>query len=142
MKPSALTEPDHALVREAVATADRLYLRDQQEVASALRTVDGAVYRAIHFEVAQEFATVCGEVAAVSCMVADGRRDLDTIVAVWRSPEGDHYVLPPCGRCREVIHHFNPETWVILSAADDYWQKDAIQTLTKVRIRDLLPTRP
>ena len=29
------------------------------------------------------FATVCGEVAAIYCMVAAGHRDLDMIAAVW-----------------------------------------------------------
>lgn len=87
MHSATLTEQDTQLVREAVATSDRLYLQDQQEVASGLRTADGRVYAAIHFEVQQEFATVCGEVAAIGCMVVDGHRDLDTIVAVWKGTD-------------------------------------------------------
>jgi cytidine deaminase len=71
-------------------------------------------------------------------MVSAGHRDLDTVVAVWRSPEGKHYPLPPCGRCREVISDFSPQAWVIVTTMQNHWDVAAINKLGKVRISDLL----
>ena len=129
------------MVAAARAAADRLYVRGVQEVAAAARTAAGPIFAGIHFETATGFATVCGEVAAIACMVAGGHRDLDTIVAVWRDEQGRHFVLPPCGRCREVVSDFNREAWVILTTLPDHWAVDGIEHLGKVRVSDLLPLR-
>ncbi|HMO59920.1 MAG TPA: hypothetical protein PKA05_07095 [Roseiflexaceae bacterium] len=136
-----ITAADTMLLAAAIAAAERLYHPNIQEVAAALRTSDGQLFSAIHFETATGFATICGEVAAICCMVAAGRRDLDTIVAVWRAPDGACYLLPPCGRCREVIADFNPEAWVIVSRAPDHWDQAAIKQPARVRIAELLPLK-
>jgi cytidine deaminase len=115
-----LTEADRAVLQQAVDAADRLYVQGIQEVGAALRTAGGQIFSAIHFETATGFANVCGEVAAICCMVAAGHRDLAIVAAVWRDPEGKHYLLPPCGRCREVISDFNPEAWVIVTTLPDH----------------------
>jgi cytidine deaminase len=74
-------------------------------------------------------------------MVAAGHRDLDTVAAVWRDPDGGHYLLPPCGRCREVISDFNPQAWVIITTTTEHWDAAAIEQPVKVRVADLLPRR-
>ena len=122
-----LTEPDRALLQSAIAAADRLYVQGIQEVGAAVRTADGQIFAGIHFETATGFANICGEVAAICCMVAAGHRDLDTAVAVWHDPDGKHYLLPPCGRCREVISDFNPQAWVIITTSNDHWDAAAIK---------------
>ena len=137
-----LTEEDHLLLEEAIAASDRLYVEKIQEVGAAVRTSDGQVFSAIHFETSTGFANVCGEVAAICCMVAAGHRNLDTVAAVWRNPQGKHFLLPPCGRCREVISDFNPNAWVIITNQEDHWQEGAIDSPCKVRISDLLPLKP
>ena len=142
MKYSELTERDEQLVQEAIDVSNRLYLKNVQEVSAAIRTKNGNVFSAIHFETAAGFATVCGEVAAISCMIAAGHRDLHTIVAVWRSREGKHFILPPCGRCREVISDFNPEAWVIVSTSGNHWDPEAISQRGRVQVTDLLPLKP
>lgn len=76
---------------------------------------------------------VCGEVAALSTMVGAGWRDLDTIVAVRGDGAGNHELLPPCGRCRELISDFDLETWVIVGT---------LAQPRKVRITTLLPLKP
>jgi cytidine deaminase len=74
-------------------------------------------------------------------MVAAGHRDLEIVAAVWRDPAGQHYLLPPCGRCREVISDFNPQAWVIVTTMSDHWDAAAIQHPMKVRVAELLPLR-
>ena len=84
---------------------------------------------------------MCGEVAAIACMVAAGHRDLDAIAAMWRDPAGAHLLLPPCGRCREVIADFNTDAWVILAESGDHWAAGAIRSAVKVRVSELLPRK-
>jgi cytidine deaminase len=129
------------VVRQAIAASDRLYVQGLQEVAAAVRTTTGHIFSAIHFETAASFATVCGEIAALCCMVAAGHRDLALIVAVWRDSQGRHFVLPPCGRCREVISDFNPDAEVIVTTLPNHWDVAAIDHLAKVPIAGLLPLR-
>ena len=134
-----LTLEDQQVLESAVAASDRLYLKGVQEVGAAVQTVGGHIFAGVHFNSASPFATVCGEVAALSCMVAAGHRDLATVAAVWRDGEGRHFLLPPCGRCRTLIRDLNPEAWVIVSTAKDYWDVSAMAKPGKVRIAELLP---
>ena len=134
-----LTSEDQKVLVSAVSASDRLYIQGLQEVGAAVETTGGHTFAGIHFNSASPFATVCGEVAALSCMVAAGHRDLATVAAVWRDGEGRHFLLPPCGRCRTLIRDFNPEAWVIVSTAEDYWDVAAISSPGKLRITDLLP---
>jgi cytidine deaminase len=138
---TALTDADRALLQHAIDASDRLYIQGIQEVGAAVRTTSGQVFTGIHFETATGFANVCGEIAAICCMVAAGHRDLELAVAVWRDPAGAHFLLPPCGRCREVISDFNPAAWVIVTAMPDHWDAGAIAYPMKVRVAELLPLR-
>jgi cytidine deaminase len=141
MNITELSEADRALLQHAIDAADRLYVHGIQEVGAAVRTSSGQIFAGIHFETATGFANVCGEVAALCCMVAAGHRDLETVAAVWRDPAGKHYLLPPCGRCREVISDFNPQAWVIMTTISDHWDAAAIEQPVKVCVADLLPRR-
>lgn len=132
MKKIDLAQKDTELIQEAVNTADRLYLQGHHEVAAAIRTADDTLFTGIHIETQIDWADVCGEVAAMSCMVAGGHRDLETIVAVWKSPEEKHFLLSPCGRCRELIYEFNKNAWVITGTLEKPY---------KVKAKDLLPLR-
>jgi cytidine deaminase len=136
-----LTDPDREVLQAAIAASDRLYLQDIQEVGAALRTTSGEIFSAIHFETSTGWANVCGEVAAICCMVAGGHRDLAIIAAVWRAPDGAHYLLPPCGRCREVISDFNPHARVIVTRSSDHWDAEAINNPGVVQVSDLLPLK-
>ncbi|MBE7157688.1 MAG: hypothetical protein INR62_04510 [Rhodospirillales bacterium] len=129
------------MLRHATGASDRLYVQGIHEVGGALRTSTGEIFSAIHFELPSGAVGVCGEIAAICCMVAAGYRKPATITGVWRDPAGQHYLLPPCGRCREAIADFNPEAWVIISAAEDHWHPNAIEKPAKVRIADLLPLK-
>jgi len=141
MNYTELTELDRAVLQHAIDAADRLYVPHIQEVGATLRTTTGHIFSGIHFETATGFANICGEIAAICCMVAVGHRDVETIAAVWRDPDGNHYLVPPCGRCREVISDFNPEAWVLITAMNDHWDAAAIERPMKVQVADLLPRR-
>jgi cytidine deaminase len=141
MEYTELSEQDGEVLRQAIEASNRLYVEGIQEVGAALRTRTGHVFSGIHFETSTGFANVCGEIAAICGMVSAGHRDLDAIAAVWRDSKGEHYLLPPCGRCREVISDFNPYAWVIVTTMPDHWDVTAIDRPAKVRIADLLPLK-
>lgn len=141
MQYTELSEQDTEVLKHAIEASGRLYRRGLQEVGAAVRTRTGQIFSGIHFETATGFANICGEIAALCCMVSAGQRDLETIAAVWRDPNGHHYLLPPCGRCREVISDFNPETWVIVTTMHDHWAVAALEKPGKLRIADLLPLK-
>lgn len=136
------SEEDAKLLVMAIAASDRLYLKGVQEVGAAVLTTSREVFSAIHFETSSGYANICGEVAAICVMVAAGHRDLVAVAAVWRSPEGKHFLLPPCGRCRDVISDFNPAARIIITSHPNHWDEDAILHPVVVRVGDLLPLKP
>ena len=72
----------------------------------------------------------CAEHSAIAAMVTAGEYLIATIVAVWRDDSGQLYVLPPCGRCRELIRQLNSANWDT---------KIVLSNETVVRLADLLP---
>ena len=66
----------------------------------------------------------CAEHAAVAAMLTAGEDRVEKIVAV--GSQGD--IMPPCGRCRELLMQLgNPDALVLV--AED----------TAVKVKDLLP---
>jgi len=127
-----LTEEDLELIEAAKETSDRLHVDEVHEVAAALRTTDKQVFTGIHIAAGVGFADVCGEVAAICTAVSHGAREFEAIVAIWGDGKGAYRLLTPCGRCREIISDFNPDTWVIVGSLDHPY---------KVKVSDLLPLK-
>ena len=92
-------------------------------VAAALVTDKGNVYRGVCIDTACSLG-FCAEHAAVAAMLTAGEDRVEKIVAV--GPQGD--IMPPCGRCRELLMQLgNPDALVLV--AED----------TAVKVKDLLP---
>lgn len=132
MDATELAPPDLEVIEQAKRTADALFVDEIHKVASALRTHSGEIFSGINIETRIPFADVCGEVAAICAMVGAGYRDPFVIVAVRRDGHGTYDLLPPCGRCRELISDFDPETWVIVGTLEQPF---------KVKITELLPLK-
>ncbi len=63
---------------------------------------------------------MCAERVAIARMVSEGNEyRIAQIVAVWRDEQGQLYVIPPCGHCRQAMHEIDPHnittTQVVLS---------------------------
>jgi cytidine deaminase len=104
-----MAEPDFELVKEATEligarTDDRFHT-----TAAAARSTDGRIITGVnvfHFT-----GGPCAELVVVGCAVAEGAGELTQIVAVG---DRDRGVLPPCGRCRQVLLDLFPEMEVII----------------------------
>lgn len=125
------TKGDQELIESARSIQGAFALsetdRSAGSVAAALRTKSGSVYTGICINVACGIG-FCAEHAAIAEMLKHRETEIETIVAVKKSE-----ILPPCGRCRELMVQVNPrngETRVILA-------ENRVAT-----IRELLPERP
>jgi cytidine deaminase len=94
---------DSVLVKNAQAVAGKFPLNgfavnSAGEVGAALVTAKGNIYTGICIDVACSLG-FCAEHAAVAEMLKNRETQVEMIVAVRQ----DGVILPPCGRCREML---------------------------------------
>ncbi|MFC9283705.1 cytidine deaminase family protein [Streptomyces collinus] len=119
------TPVDHELVEAAAHIARTRCRGDNHTMAAAARAQDGRIVTAVN---AYHFTGgPCAELVVIGAAAAQGAYDLHTIVAVG---DRDRGVVPPCGRCRQVLLDYFPTLEVIVGHGDH---------LRTVPITDLLP---
>ncbi|GAT83141.1 cytidine and deoxycytidylate deaminase zinc-binding region [Streptomyces sp. F-3] len=118
---------DHELVEAAARVARTRCRGDHHTMAAAGRARDGRIVTAVN---AYHFTGgPCAEMVLIGAAAAQGVYELDTVVAVGDRGRG---VVPPCGRCRQVLADYFPALRVVVGNGDD--------TRT-VPVVDLLPER-
>lgn len=122
-----LTTPEQRLLDVALDTASRLpadgtYLNT---VASAVMDVHGDIYTGVN--VGHFTGGPCAELVALGVAAAAGAGPISHIVAAGDENRG---VMPPCGRCRQVLLDQQPDCRVIVPGADG---------VSSVPARELLP---
>lgn len=120
-----IRDTDRALVQAATAVARLRCRGEYHTAAAAARTADGRVFTGVnvyHFT-----GGPCAEVVVIGAAATQGVTELETIVAVGDRGRG---VLPPCGRCRQVLFDYFPDLRVVVGPMD---------ALRVVPVRDLLP---
>ncbi len=88
------------------------------EVGCALVTDKGNIYTGVSISCCSGIG-FCGEHSAIAAMVTNQEYKIDKIVAVI----DDGTILPPCGRCRELIYQINPknkDTKIILGKKKNF----------------------
>lgn len=116
-----------AQAREARARAYAPYSRFP--VGAALLGEDGRVFTGVNVENASYGLGNCAERVAIGRAVTEGVRRFRAVAVT--GPQDD-VPCAPCGACRQVLHEFGPDLWVISPDAGE-----AGFTLTTMR--DLLP---
>jgi|GEM_PF-210969 len=116
---------DHELVQAAAQVARTRCRGDNHTMAAAGRARDGRMVTAVN---AYHFTGgPCAELVLIGTAAAQGVYELDTIVAVG---DRDRGVVPPCGRCRQVLLDYFPAVEVIVGEGD---------RIRAVPVTDLLP---
>ncbi|MDX3310526.1 cytidine deaminase family protein [Streptomyces sp. NPDC054884] len=116
---------DHELIRAAEQVALARCRGDNHTVAAAARSKDGRTVTAVN---AYHFTGgPCAELVLIGTAAGQGVYELETIVAVGDRGRG---VIPPCGRCRQVLLDYFPAIKVIVGDGDH---------VRTVLITDLLP---
>lgn len=95
-------------------------------VAAALMTAEGNIYTGVALDLPSSIG-FCAEHSAIAAMVTAGEYDGARIIAVHE----DGSILPPCGRCRELINQVGE---------DNYGCEIGLSGRT-VRLEELLPER-
>ncbi|MBZ6231190.1 cytidine deaminase [Streptomyces olivaceus] len=100
---------DHEIVEAAAEVARTRCRGDNHTMAAAARARDGRIVTAVN---AYHFTGgPCAELVVVGAAAAQGAYELETIVAVGDRGRG---VVPPCGRCRQVLLDYFPGLTVIV----------------------------
>lgn len=116
---------DRELIQAAAHVARTRCRGDNHTMAAAARAQDGRIVTAVN---AYHFTGgPCAELVLIGAAAAQGAYELDTIVAVG---DRDRGVVPPCGRCRQVLLDYFPALKVIVG------EGDRVRT---VPVTDLLP---
>jgi cytidine deaminase len=107
---------DADLIHAAQSVAGRFRLSEPRltagQVGAALRTKSGQIYTGICLDLACGIGT-CAEHSAITEMLKHRETEVESIVAI-----SDARILPPCGRCRELLVQIdakNKSTVVILA---------------------------
>lgn len=123
------SDMDKALIDNMVQMAKNVINKfgdgQNHTVGAAVATKDGSIVTGInlfHFT-----GGPCGEMVALANAISQGDKDLIAVVAVG---DNDRGVLPPCGRCRQILFDFYPEMQVVHEQNSTYDVKP---------IRELLP---
>jgi cytidine deaminase len=72
------------------------------DVACALLSSNGNLYLGVCIDISSGIG-FCAEHSAIAAMITAGESGIAKIVAVW----GENTVLPPCGRCRELMYQID-----------------------------------
>ncbi|MFI8342202.1 cytidine deaminase [Streptomyces sp. NPDC085639] len=116
---------DRELIEAAAHIARTRCRSENHTMAAAARADDGRIVTAVN---AYHFTGgPCAELVVIGAAAAQGIHALDTIVAVG---DRDRGVVPPCGRCRQVLLDYFPSLKVIVGAGD---------RVRSVPVADLLP---
>ena len=97
---------DGELIAQALAVTGLRHPSSTVElgtVGAALLTSGGDVFRGVCMDAASGVG-FCAEHAAVAAMVTVGQTRVAAMVAVG----SDGTVMPPCGRCRELVRQVDP----------------------------------
>ena len=119
------------LYQQALAVIHPMTLKQYGKaghVGCALEIVQGNIYTGICVDVPCSIG-MCAEQAAIAEMLKHGETAIAKIVAVYE----DGNVLPPCGRCRELmaqVDESNHAQTVVM-----------VETNRSVRLQELLPER-
>lgn len=100
------------------------------DVGCALISESGKIYTGICVGVNSN--GYCAERVAIAKMISDGHEfGVSKIVAVWKDEEGEIYVIPPCGHCRQCLRETDERN---IDATEVILDKNK-----SVRLGELLP---
>ena len=89
---------------KTVLNPRELYLGNRAgDVACALLSAQGNLYLGVCMDISSGIG-FCAEHSAIAAMITAGETAIARVVAV----SGDGKVLPPCGRCRELMYEIDP----------------------------------
>ena len=98
------------IIQEAISVIHirKMGNSEMGSVGCALLTDRGNLYYGVCIDTSSGMG-FCAEHTAIGQMITRDEYAIAKIVAVWKDENGNCFVLPPCGRCREFMHQINEE---------------------------------
>lgn len=139
MKKQKISAADKALVAAAVkavkAPVRQLFGgKAPALVGAALRLNDGSIITSVNLIADVGGLSVCAEPVAIAEAVRHPDKKIVAVVAVYYAAGQEPCVISPCGRCREAVTDYAPDSLVIL-------REPGKKALFKVKALDLLPLK-
>jgi len=139
MKKLKVSPADTALVTAAVAAVKAPVRHIDGKTApalvgAALRLNDGSIITATNLLADVGGLSMCAEPIAIAEAVRHPDKKIEAVVAVYYVKGEEPRVISPCGRCREAVTDYAPDSVVIL-------REPGKKSLFKVKARDLLPLK-
>ncbi len=136
MQKFPLTDKDHELVAIACEKVKKPVIHFSgihrpAPVGAALRLDNGEVIASINLKADVASLSVCAEPMIIGEARQHIDRTIETIVAVYYQEGREPKVIPPCGRCRELMTDFMNGMVIMREPNSD--------ELFKVNARELLP---
>lgn len=111
--------------KEIIIKSKPVNLIDTGGIGVALITSKGNIFQGVPLGFYCGIGS-CAEYQAIGNMISNGEKEIKKIVAITDDGE----IVPPCGKCREMIHQ----------ACKKNWNTEVIISSTKkVKLKDLLP---
>ena len=133
MKTQSLTKEDKDLIekaKEIIVKSRPVNLIDTGGVGCALITSRGNIFQGVCLGFYCGIGS-CGEYQAIGNMISNGEKEIKKIAAVLYNKDKNKYkVIPPCGKCREMIHQLGRKNWDT---------EIVVSENRKVKLKDLLP---
>ena len=120
-----LYPPESRVLDAALRQVERLTGDTNHTVAAAAMETTGRIFSAVNVD--HFTGAPCAELVVLGLAASQGAGPLVTMVAVGDEDRG---VIPPCGRCRQVMLDQNPDCHVIVPTENG---------LDTVPVRALLP---
>lgn len=103
--------------KELIAAASELLhernLHPVHSTAAALRLKSGEIITGLNADHFSSF--LCAEGSVLSRALNEGKRELESIVAVRKNEQGSESVANMCGKCRQIFHDYAPGIRVIVA---------------------------
>ena len=131
MKLVDLDAEDRELLKKARTLLQKRH-SDISGVSAGLRTARGSEFFGLCLDAKTSTVGMCAEYSAIGAMVTSGENLIKTIVAVTCRTKPRYSVLPPCGKCRDLIRAFG-DPYVILQVGK------RLEDSRKARLSDLVP---
>jgi cytidine deaminase len=124
-----LSKSDIELIKKAFDTVNAVSEREfgnavVAHVAAAILTKKGNIYTGVNMECKCDIGS-CAEHHAIAEMIKHNEHAIKTVVAVDRKGN----IVPPCGRCRELIYQ----------VTHDHDVEIIVPEKKKLKLKDLLP---
>ena len=118
--PPGMSPADIELLQIAQELLARVWVDGRHQVATALRTADGGIYKGVHLEGSCRRSSICAEGVAMGAarmgLDPGAPLNIEAVVSVQIKPADQFRIIAPCGVCRELISDYSPDARVWLTS--------------------------